>query len=493
MKTVQLTEAKGTARGRPRGARRVSGDADLDRGHGDPDPGGGDQAARALDPGRDRDAAAGRRAGVDARARRGRGRAERGRGRRLATASGDSTNGAVQTSSTPTSSWTQPTSPTSPSRLAQPAARRPAAASSGGRVLTQMPAPSSSPAATVRRGASTSLQCSASARRTAPVQPRVERDPPFEPRGAAGRPRPRARALRPSSALANASARTRAARRAARRARGSHTGKDRSGRRARARPARRSPARGPGARTADSAHRALRVAEGGGGSANADELGVGVGRLAAGGAALVDEREHGAKPAARADSARSRQARRDGLELGFGEIGERERRGAARGRPPRGGRGRARLERRCRSRRCLPLDEHGVHVRHDADPPAGSVGLAVGSARASVSGGVSLSWPSQNGHALVPGVGRGRQRPPGPDAAAGRDDDAAPRQRVAAQFRVGARQAVGRCGRPESAAASRGTAGRARSGTGGSASSPAPSSSRASSGGNAAGALSGSG
>ena len=68
-----------------------------------------------------------------------------------------------QTSSTPASSRTQrratrPTRSTRPSRAGQPAARRPAAASSGGSVLTPTPTPSSSPAATVRRGAITSRQ-----------------------------------------------------------------------------------------------------------------------------------------------------------------------------------------------------------------------------------------------------------------------------------------------------------------------------------------------
>ena len=62
VKTVQLTEAQGQARRRPRRPRRLPGDADLDRRHRDPDAGRGHQAARPLDAGRDRDAPARRRA-----------------------------------------------------------------------------------------------------------------------------------------------------------------------------------------------------------------------------------------------------------------------------------------------------------------------------------------------------------------------------------------------------------------------------------------------
>ena len=70
---------QGQARRRPRRPRRLRGDADLDRRHRDPDAGRGDQAARPLDAGRDRDAPARRgRARLEPRSRR-RERRERGR------------------------------------------------------------------------------------------------------------------------------------------------------------------------------------------------------------------------------------------------------------------------------------------------------------------------------------------------------------------------------------------------------------------------------
>ena len=65
------------ARRRARRARRLPGDADLERRHGDQDAGRGREAARPLDPGRDRHAPARRRAGLDPRERRRAGRRER--------------------------------------------------------------------------------------------------------------------------------------------------------------------------------------------------------------------------------------------------------------------------------------------------------------------------------------------------------------------------------------------------------------------------------
>ena len=67
------------ARRRDAGARGLPGDADLERRHRHPDAGRRDQAARPLDPGRDRDAPARRRAGLQHRAR---GRVGRGSRRR---------------------------------------------------------------------------------------------------------------------------------------------------------------------------------------------------------------------------------------------------------------------------------------------------------------------------------------------------------------------------------------------------------------------------
>ena len=70
VKTIQLHRGARPARRRARRPRRLPGDADLDRRHGDQDAGRGRQAARPLDAGRDRDAPARGRDRLDARARR---------------------------------------------------------------------------------------------------------------------------------------------------------------------------------------------------------------------------------------------------------------------------------------------------------------------------------------------------------------------------------------------------------------------------------------
>ena len=81
VKTVQLTKARGQLAGAMPVSDGYAGDADLQRRHRDPNAGRGDQAARPLDAGRDRDAAPRGRAGLGHRARGRGGRARRdGRG-----------------------------------------------------------------------------------------------------------------------------------------------------------------------------------------------------------------------------------------------------------------------------------------------------------------------------------------------------------------------------------------------------------------------------
>ena len=137
VKTVQLTEAQGPAGGRAGRSRRLSGDAHVDGRPGDPDADGRDPPRGPVDAGRDRDAAAGGgREGVEPRAGRGGGRAGRRAARqtrRLAAR------------------------PRPPSRRAGSRRRELAAAQARCRLFGRQrihvdPAPSSMPAATVRRG-----------------------------------------------------------------------------------------------------------------------------------------------------------------------------------------------------------------------------------------------------------------------------------------------------------------------------------------------------
>ena len=151
--------------------------------------GGGDQAARALDPGRERDAVAGRRAGLDARAGgRGEPNGERTKSldARRGMAGSTARTARSQTNSTPTSTRTQPTSPRSRG------GRRGRVGRSAGRAQARRPplpattrcahaAPSSSPAASVTRGAITSLQWSASSPTVAESNQALSGAPPAPP------------------------------------------------------------------------------------------------------------------------------------------------------------------------------------------------------------------------------------------------------------------------------------------------------------------------
>ena len=186
---------------------------------------------------------------------------------------------------------------------------------------------------------------------------------------------------------------------------------------------------------------------------------MGVRPAGAGGAALVDECEHGCEAGSVRGLRPQPPGGRNGPQLGFGEIGEREDVVWDVDHHLVAAVGRARLERwRCSSR-CLSLDEEGIEVRHDADLPAGRVWLAVALGEGKRLGrSLALVALAERTRCLVPGVVRGGSGHTGPEAAAGSDDDVAPRERVDAQFRVGSVRTVGRCDRPESAAASRGMA-----------------------------------